>query len=117
MIVLAVMMIGAVSLSGLHLDLMPEMDLPVAVVFTGYTGSAPQEMENLITRPLEEVLGTVSNINSISSISSMGNSIVIAEFEMGTDMDFASLEMREKIDMVRGYLPEDASDPTVLKID
>ena len=67
MVVLAVLMIGVVSLSGLYLDLLPEMDLPVAIVVTNYTGSAPQEVENLISKPLEEVLGTVGNINSISS--------------------------------------------------
>ncbi|MGI6317927.1 MAG: efflux RND transporter permease subunit [Dethiobacteria bacterium] len=117
MVVLALMMIGAVSLSGLHLDLLPEMELPVAIVITGYTGSAPQEVENMVTRPLEEVLGTVGNISSISSMSSMGSSIVIAQFEMGTDMEFAALEMREKIDMVRGFLPEGADDPMVMKMD
>ena len=117
MAVLALLLIGVVSLSGLHLDLMPEMDLPVAVVVTTYEGSAPQEVETLISKPLEEALGTVGNISSISSMSSMGNSIVIAEFEMDTDMDFAALEMREKIDMIRGYLPEGAGDPMVLKID
>ena len=117
MVVLALMMIGAVSLSGLHLDLLPEMELPVAIVITGYTGSAPQEVENMVTRPLEEVLGTVGNISSISSMSSMGSSVVIAQFEMGTDMEFAALEMREKIDMVRGFLPEGADDPMVIKMD
>lgn len=117
MAVLALLLIGVVSLSGLHLDLMPEMDLPVAVVVTTYEGSAPQEVETLISKPLEEALGTVGNISSISSMSSMGSSIVIAEFEMDTDMDFAALEMREKIDMIRGYLPEGAGDPMVLKID
>ena len=96
MAVLALLLIGVVSLSGLHLDLMPEMDLPVAVVVTTYEGSAPQEVENLISKPLEEALGTVGNISSISSMSSMGNSIVIAEFEMDTDMDFAALEMRRE---------------------
>ena len=87
MIVLAVMLIGAVSLSGLYVDLLPEMNLPIAIVMTGYTGSAPQEVENMISKPLEEVLGTVGNIKNISSISSLGNSTVIAEFEMDTDMD------------------------------
>ena len=117
MVILALMMIGAVSLSGLHLDLLPEMELPVAIVITGYTGSAPQEVENMVTRPLEEALGTVGNISSISSMSSMGSSIVIPQFEMGTDMEFAALEMREKIDMVRGFLPEGADDPMVIKMD
>jgi len=117
MAVLVVMMIGTVSLSGLYVDLLPEMNFPMAIVLTSYQGSAPQEVENLISKPLEEVLGTVGNIKNISSMSSMGNSIIIAEFETGTDMDFASLEMREKIDMVRGYLPEDAGDPMVIQMD
>ncbi len=117
MAVLVVLMIGAVSLSGLNVDMFPEMSFPVAVVITSYQGSAPQEVENMISRPLEEVLGTVGNIKNISSMSSMGNSIVITEFETGTNMDFASLEMREKIDMVRGALPEGASDPMLLKMD
>ncbi|MDO9534814.1 MAG: efflux RND transporter permease subunit [Bacillota bacterium] len=117
MAVLVVLMIGAVSLSGLSLDLMPEMNLPVAIVITSYPGSAPQEVETMISRPLEDVLGTVSNISSISSMSSMGSSIVITEFAMGTDMDFAALEMREKVDMVRGFLPDGAGDPMVMKMD
>jgi len=117
MAVLVVLMIGAVSLSGLNVDMFPEMSFPVAVVITSYQGSAPQEVENMISRPLEEVLGTVGNIKNISSMSSMGNSIVITEFETGTNMEFASLEMREKIDMVRGTLPEGAGDPMVLKMD
>ncbi len=117
MAVLAVLLIGVVSLSGLYVDLLPEMNFPIAIVMTSYTGSAPQEVENMISKPLEEVLGTVGNINNISSMSSMGSSIVITEFETGTDMDFASLEMREKIDMVRGYLPEGAGDPMVIQMD
>lgn len=117
MAVLVVLMIGAVSLSGLYVDLLPEMNFPMAIVLTSYQGSAPQEVENMISKPLEEVLGTVGNIKNISSMSSMGNSIIIAEFETGTNMDFASLEMREKIDMVRGYLPEDAGDPMVIQMD
>ena len=117
MAVLMVLMIGAVSLSGLSLDLMPEMNLPVAIVITSYTGSAPQEVETMISRPLENVLGTVSNIKNIRSMSSMGSSVIITEFEMGTDMDFAALEMREKADMVRGFLPDGAGDPMVMKMD
>ncbi|HHU76396.1 MAG TPA: efflux RND transporter permease subunit [Firmicutes bacterium] len=117
MVVLVILMVGFVSLSGLYVDLLPEMNFPIAIVLTSYTGSAPQEVETLISKPLEEVLGTVSNIKNIHSMSSLGDSVVVAEFEMGTDMDFASLEMREKIDMVGGYLPKDAGDPMVMQMD
>ncbi|MEL7597834.1 MAG: efflux RND transporter permease subunit, partial [Clostridiaceae bacterium] len=117
MITLIIMILGGVSLSRMPIDLLPEMEIPYAVVSTNYSGVGPQEIEKLITKPLEESVGTVGNIKSISSVSSEGNSIVIAEFNYGTDMDFASLEMREKIDLVKGFLPEDASSPMVMKID
>ena len=117
MITLAVVIIGAISLFNLPIDLLPEIELPIAVVTTSYEGVGPTEIEELITKPLESSLSTVSNIKQVSSISSEGNAIVIAEFTQGTDMEFASLEMREKIDLVKGILPADAKNPTVIKID
>ena len=74
-------------------------------------------MESLVTRPLEESIATVGNIESINSITLEGQSIVIAQFAFGTHMDFAALEMREKIDLIKGFLPDGASAPMVLKID
>lgn len=117
MIVLVVVLLGAISLNRLPIDLFPEIELPIAVVSTSYTEAGPQEVENLITKRIEGVIATVGNIDSIDSITSQGNSIVVAQFNEGTDMDFAALEMREKIDLIKGYLPEDASEPIVLKID
>lgn len=117
MAVCAIVLLGAVSLSSLTIDLFPEMNFPVAIVATDYTGAAPQEVENLVTRPLEEVLGTVENVKDIESLSQVGSSLIIVEFEWGTDMDFATLEMREKIDLVESYLPEDTSDPLVVQMD
>lgn len=117
MLVLAVVLLGTISLTRLPLDLFPEIELPVAVVSASYSGAGPQEIENIITRPIEGAIATVGNIDSVRSISSEGSSIVIAQFNHGTDMDFAALEMREKIDLVKGFLPEGASEPMVLKID
>ncbi|MBS4534922.1 efflux RND transporter permease subunit [Clostridium sp. D2Q-14] len=117
MITLIIILLGVVSLTRLPIDLLPEFSLPVAIVQTSYSGVGPQEIENLVTRPIEESIGTVSNIKNVSSISSEGSSIIIAEFNFGTDMDFASLEMREKVDMVKGLLPEGSNDPMVLKMD
>ncbi|EOD01906.1 efflux RND transporter permease subunit [Caldisalinibacter kiritimatiensis] len=117
MITLIVVIIGVVSLGRLPIDLLPEIEVPVAIVSTSYEGVGPQEIEKMITKPIEEAIATVGNIENISSQSSEGNSIVVAEFSFGTDMDFASLEMREKIDLVKGFLPEEASEPMVLKID
>lgn len=117
MIILMVVLIGAVSFDRLPIDLLPEIEYPIIIVHTSYNGVGPQEIEKLITRPLEEVLTTVDNIDTISSTSSEGSSLVIIQLDFGSDMDFAALEVREKIDLVAGYLPEDASDPMVLKFD
>jgi hydrophobic/amphiphilic exporter-1 (mainly G- bacteria), HAE1 family len=117
MIVLLALLLGGVSLTRLAIDLLPEMNFPVAAVITSYEGAGPQEIENMITRPIEETMGTVNNVRSITSSSSSGSSVVIVEFNWGADMDFATLEMREKIDMVRRFLPTDATSPLVFKFD
>jgi len=117
MLTLIVIILGGVSLSKLSIDLLPNIEVPVAVVTASYEGVGPQEIESMITKPLEEAVATVGNIDRISSISSEGNSVVVAEFNYGTDMDFATLEMREKVDLIKGFLPEEASDPMVMRID
>ncbi|MDI3534949.1 MAG: hydrophobic/amphiphilic exporter (mainly bacteria), family [Thermosediminibacterales bacterium] len=117
MVVLIIVILGAVSLSRLSVDLFPDLTLPVAVAYVTYEGVGPQEMESLVTKPLEEALSTVNNVESVSSTSMMGMSFVTVEFNWGTDMDFATLQMREKIDMVKSMLPDDASDPVVFKFD
>lgn len=117
MFVLIVVLIGIISLTELPIDLFPEIEVPVAVVATNYSGTGPQEMENLITKPLEGAIATVGNIENISSISSEGSSIVIAQFGFGVDMDLATLEMREKVDLVKGFLPDQSGEPLVIKID
>lgn len=117
MLMLIVVLMGFVSLTDLSLDLYPEIEIPIAVVNTSYTGVGPQEVESLVTKPVEGVMGTVSGISGISSVSSEGSSLVILEFDFGTDIDVASQEIREKLDMIRDYLPEDADSPVVFKID
>ncbi len=117
MIVLIVVLLGVISLTRLPIDLFPKIEIPVAVVSTSYTGAGPQEIENLITKQIEGVIATVGNIDTVSSISSEGSSIVIAQFNNGTDMDFAALEIREKVDLIKGVLPDGATQPMVLKID
>jgi hydrophobic/amphiphilic exporter-1 (mainly G- bacteria), HAE1 family len=117
MIVLMVIVIGIVSLTGLPIDLFPEIEIPVAIVSTTYSGAGPQEMENLVTDRIESAIATVGNIDKVNSISSQGNSVVIAQFNFGTDMDFATLEMREKVDLVKRALPTDADQPMVIKLD
>lgn len=115
--VLLAILLGIVSLGRLTMDLLPDMSFPVAAVITTYEGAGPEEIENMITRPLEETMGTVNNVVEIRSSSTRGTSTVIVEFDWGTDMDFAALEMREKVDMMRRFLPPEAEEPLVFKFD
>ncbi|HYE11906.1 MAG TPA: efflux RND transporter permease subunit, partial [Patescibacteria group bacterium] len=117
MCVLIVLVLGGVSLSKIPVDLMPNISFPIAIVSTEYSGVAPQEVETIVTKNIENAISTVNNIKSVQSTSSEGRSIVIAEFNSGTDMDFATLQMREKVDMIKGYLPDDIGSPLVMKID
>lgn len=117
MMVFIVLILGFVSYTRIPLDLMPEMELPVAVVSTTYSGVGPQEIETLITRPMEQAVATVQNLDTITSSSSEGSSIIVVQFNFGTDMDQAALELREKIDQVKAFLPQDAGTPMVFKLD
>ena len=117
MCVLIVLVLGGVSLSKIPVDLMPNISFPIAIVSTEYTGVAPQEIETIVTKNIENAIATVNNIKSVQSTSSEGRSIVIAEFNSGTDMEFATLQMREKVDMIKGFLPDDVGSPLVMKID
>ncbi|MCC5912081.1 MAG: efflux RND transporter permease subunit [Clostridiaceae bacterium] len=117
MMIFIILLLGFVSLTRLSIDLLPQINVPVAVVSTQYAGVGPYEMESLVTRPLEEALATVNNVKSISSTSQEGSSLVIVQFNDGIDMDMATLDMRERVDMIQDFLPEDASTPRVSKID
>lgn len=117
MVVAIVLVLGAVSISRLGLDLLPNINLPIAAVTASYPGAGPQEIETMVTKPLESILGTVSNVKSVRSISTEGNSIIILEFNQGTNMDFAALDMREKVDLIKGMLPSGVTSPMVLKLD
>lgn len=112
-----ILLLGLASLRGIGIDLLPKMTFPAMAIITRYPGAGPSEVEQLVTRPLEEMIGTVTNVKSISSMSQEGVSMVFAEFEWGTNMDTAATEVRERIDLVKGYLPDDVSNPMVLKAD
>lgn len=117
MMILIVLVLGVVSFSKLHIDLLPQMELPYVMVQTSYSGAGPEEIENMVSKPLEQTLSTVENIDGIMSISNEGSSILLMQFNFGTDMDEVMLQMREKIDMIKGYLPDGTTSPLVLKLD
>lgn len=117
MAVLITILLGTVSLTRLPIDLFPDFELPMAVVMTTYSGVGPQEIEKLITSPIEGAVSATENIDSVTSTTTEGNSVVMVTFKSGTDMNFATLQMREKIDMIKGFLPDGAGAPMVLKLD
>ncbi|NLY43074.1 MAG: efflux RND transporter permease subunit [Clostridiaceae bacterium] len=117
MLVMMILVLGVVSLRSLNLDLFPDITFPAAVVITNYQGAGPQEIESIITKPIEEVMGTVENFKKVTSTSSNGVSMVMVEFTQGTNMDYAALQMREKVDMIKSAFPDDVQDPIILKYD
>lgn len=115
MVALAAVVFGLVSLQRLEMNLLPEIRYPTLTVQTELPGSAPADVENLVTRPLEEAVGVVSGLRRVHSVSQAGLSQITLEFEWGTAMDHAGLDVREKLDLVR--LPSEATMPVVLKYD
>ncbi|MBN2430896.1 MAG: efflux RND transporter permease subunit [Acidobacteria bacterium] len=115
MLMLALVVFGSVSYNRLAVNLLPDITYPSLTIKTEYEGAAPAEVEDVITKPIEESVGVVDNIMRVSSISRPGESYVILEFAWGTNMDFAGLNVREKLDLV--MLPDDAEKPVLLKYD
>ncbi len=115
MVVLAVCVFGFISYQQLPVNLMPDISYPSLTVRTEYEGTAPEEIETTISRPVEQALGIVNNLVSISSISKAGQSDVKLEFTWDTDMNLATADVREKLDQV--FLPEEAERPLILRFD
>ncbi|RUO21922.1 efflux RND transporter permease subunit [Aliidiomarina haloalkalitolerans] len=113
MFTLAVILFGLVGLGRLPVNLLPDLSYPTLTLRTAYPGAAPLEIEQLINRPLEEAVGTVRGVRTITSFARAGQSDIVLEFAWGTDMDYAGIEVREKIDMV--MLPLDVEKPVLLR--
>jgi HAE1 family hydrophobic/amphiphilic exporter-1 len=110
-----ILLFGIISLSFLRQELFPPITYPQLSIVTNYENAAPEEIENLITKPIEEAVGSTAGLKSLSSISREGLSVVVAEFGWNQNMDFAALGVREKIDLMKARLPRDAEEPTVIK--
>ena len=111
MFFLAVVLLGVISFTRLPIDLLPDVSYPRLVVYTSYPEVAPGEVERLVTEPVEASLTATPQVERVSSISREGVSLVTLRFAWGTDMDFAMLNVRERLDNVRGVLPEQATRP------
>lgn len=101
--IVLVLILGVVSFMNMTTDLLPNMNLPYALVMTTYPGASPEEVEMVVTKPVEQAMATVSNIENIQSVSSENVSMVILEFSQSTNMDSVSLEMRENLDQIESY--------------
>ncbi len=115
MFYLGIIILGIISWSRLPQELFPSISYPQITIVTTSENASPQEIETLITKIIEEAVGTVNGLKKISSISKEGLSLIILDFDWGTNMDFASLSVREKIDLIKERLPLGAEDPIVMK--
>ena len=113
MFTFAVLLFGMVSLNRLSVNLLPDLSYPTLTIRTDYTGAAPGEVEQLVSKPIEEAIGVVKGVRKVTSTSRAGQSDVVMAFAWGTDMDFASLEVREKLDVLQ--LPLDIDKPRLLR--
>ena len=112
-----VILVGAISLSRLPVDLLPDITPPTISVRVNYPNVGPLEIESLITRPLEQQLSAVSGLEQMNSTSAEGSSSIRLNFVWGHDLNEAMDEVRTRVDRVRGRLPEDAEPPTIQKFD
>ena len=117
MMVLIVIILGSVSLIHLPIDLMPDITYPTLTIRTNYEDASPEEIEELVTRPIEEAMSAVPGVESVFSSSSEGSSNVRVSFSWGTDLDTASNDIRDRLDRVISRLPEDTDRPTLFKFD
>ncbi|MBR6229747.1 MAG: efflux RND transporter permease subunit, partial [Eubacterium sp.] len=114
--VVLILVLGYLSFSKMSTDFLPSMEMPYAIVMTTYQGASPEEVELTVSSPVESAMARINNVKSIRSISNPNMSIVILEFEDGTDMNGTTIDMRESLDMISSYWDEGISSPTIMKI-
>lgn len=114
--IVLIIILGIVSFRDMTVDLLPSMNLPYAIVMTTYPGASPEEVEEIVTKPVEQTMATVSNIKNIQSISSENASTVMLEFEQTANMDSVTIEMRENLDQISGFWPEEIASPMIMKL-
>jgi len=115
MLTLIVCLFGVIAFTRIGIDMMPDLEYPFVSVITTYEGVASEDIENLVTRPIEEAISTVKRVSTVKSISKEGVSVVMVEFEWGTLLDFAAQDVRDKISWLADLIPEDADSPMVVK--
>lgn len=114
--VILVLILGIVSFTQMTTDLLPNINLPYAIIMTTYPGASPETVEEVVTKPVEQAMATVSNIETIQSVSAENYSMVILQFAQTTNMDSVSIEMRENIDQISGYWDDMVGKPVIMKL-
>ena len=114
--VVLIIILGVVSFGNMTVDLLPSMNLPYAIVMTTYIGASPEEVEQIVTKPVEQTMATVSNIKTVQSISNENASTVVLEFDQTANMDSVTIEMRESLDQIQGFWPDEVSNPIIMKL-
>lgn len=115
MVAMILVIVGFIAFSRLGLDFFPDIEFPTVSVLTVYRGASPEDIEKTITKPLEQIVSSIVRVKKVSSISAEGISVIMVEFEWGTNLDFAAQDIRDQIGLYRNLLPETASDPLVVK--
>ncbi|MBP1645255.1 MAG: multidrug transporter AcrB [Bacteroidetes bacterium] len=115
-IFVAIVVLGLFSLSKLSIDMLPEIEMNQAIVIVTYPGASAEDVENNVSKTLESALSTVSDLKKIKSTSKENTAVISVEFNWGTDLDAAVNDMRDKIEMVKSYLPDGCSNPIIMKI-
>ena len=111
-----VLILGAMSVYNTTTDLLPNINLPYAVIITAYPGASPELIELGVTRPIEQSMFTLGNIQNVYSMSANNVSMVILEFSEITNMDSAMIEIRENLDMITAFMPGNVSSPMIMRI-
>lgn len=114
--VLCLVVFGLSSITSATLEKTPEMNMPMMLVSTVYSGASPEDIDDLITQPIEDKVDTLSGLDKITSTSNDNYSIVMIHYEYGTDMDQAYIDLKKKIDALVGDLPDDAKTPTIMEL-
>lgn len=113
--VLCLIVFGGLSIFNSKLELTPEMEMPMMVISTLYVGASPEDINDLVTKPIEDEVSILSGIDQITSISNENMSLVLLQYEYGTDMDKAYSDLKKKMDALERDLPEDADEPTIME--
>lgn len=114
--VVLILVLGILSFRNMSTDLLPDMELPYAIVMTTYPGASPEEVETAVTKPVEQAMASITNMKEVSSVSSNNVSVVILEFNESTDMNTATIDMRESLDMVSAQWDDSIGSPTIMKL-